>query len=74
MAKVPGITPESVWDYFVEAMLPGIIRWQARSKSEVDSPMLGDLLLNVAHKVVHISEVIFKIFQKIYSALPPDID
>ena len=43
-------------------MLPGIIRWQARSKSEVDSPMLGDLLLNVAHKVVHISEVILKIF------------
>ena len=43
---VPGLTSESVWDYFVEVILPAILRWQARSKTEVDSPMLGDLLQN----------------------------
>ena len=38
-ALVPGLTSESVWDYFVEVILPAILRWQARSKTEVDSPM-----------------------------------
>ena len=56
-AKVPGISEESIMEYFVEVIVPAIIRWQARSKGEADSPMLGDLLLNVAHKVMHISEV-----------------
>lgn len=56
-ALVPGLTSESVWDYFVEVILPAILRWQARSKTEVDSPMLGDLLHAVANKVEHVSEV-----------------
>ena len=37
--------------------MPGIMKWQARSKSEADSPMLGDHLVSVVHKVKHISEV-----------------
>lgn len=57
-AEVPGISSESVWDYFVEVLLPAIIRWQARSKAEVNSPMLSDLLHAVANKVEHVSEVI----------------
>ena len=56
-AQVPGLTSESVWDYFVEVILPAILRWQARSRTEVDSPMLGDLLYAVANEVEHVSEV-----------------
>ena len=56
-AQVPGITSESVWEYFIDVLLPAIIKWQARSKAEVDSPMIGDLLHNVANKVEHISEI-----------------
>ena len=38
----------------MKVMMPGIIKWKARSKSESESPLLGDLLVSVAHKVEHI--------------------
>ena len=41
----------------MEVILPAILRWQARSKTEVDSPMLGDLLYALANEVEHVSEV-----------------
>lgn len=63
MAQYDGLNEDSIWQHFVNVMIPAIQRWQVHQyQDQTDSSTapfsLGELMVKSIRSVNHISEVI----------------